>query len=114
MVLVAERPDREVDRRHTPILTRLRLGVFDRPARVPVFLRELRGLVLPVGGNLAFLDRLLLFDRLRCLGVATIVATPIWPLIEALPRPSGRVLLSLYLSRMKKSACRLSCKRPSR
>jgi hypothetical protein len=63
MVLVAERRDREVDRRHTPILTRLRLGVFDRPARIPVFLRELRRLVLPVGGNLAFLDRLLLFDR---------------------------------------------------
>ena len=89
VVLVAERRDREVDRRHYPILARLRLGVFDRPARIPVFLRELRRLVLPVGGNVAFLDRLLLFDRVALgLGVATIVASTIWPLIAR--KPSDR------------------------
>ena len=68
MVLVAERQDREVDRRHTPILARLRPGVLTVQRGIPVFLRELRRHVLPVGGNVAFLDRLLLFDRVALFG----------------------------------------------
>jgi len=68
VIFVAERRDRQVDRRQAAVLARRGLGVFNRPARVAVLLRELRRLVPPVVGDAAFLDRGLLLDRIALLG----------------------------------------------
>ena len=65
VVLVAEGRDREVDRRHRSVRLRLRLGELHRPTRVTILLPQLGRRVLPARGDLAGLDRPLLF-----LGVA--------------------------------------------
>src|SRR5208283_5377328 len=68
MVLVAESRNGKIDRRHGAIGPRFRFGVFYRPARVAVLLRELGRLVLPVVRNAAFLDRALFLNRITLLG----------------------------------------------
>ena len=68
MVLVTERRDGEIDRRNRSVFPHLGFRVFDRPARIAILLRELLRLVLPVVGNAAVLDRLLLLDRVALLG----------------------------------------------
>ncbi len=68
MVLVSEGGDGEIDRRNRAVVPHFGFRVFDRPARIAIFLRELRRLVLPALWNAAVLDRLLLVVRIALLG----------------------------------------------
>lgn len=56
VVLVAERRDGQVHGRHGSVISRLRFGELERPARVPVVVTELRRRVLPVLRNVSGLD----------------------------------------------------------
>src|SRR6516164_10575277 len=63
VVLIAEHRDREIAGRRRAVLLRFGLGKLHRPARVTILLAQLGRLRLPILGNTAFLDRLLLLDR---------------------------------------------------
>src|SRR5271154_3440493 len=67
MVLVAESRDRQIDALR-PVLGRFGFRVFDRPARVAILLAQFGGVALPVLGNAAFLDVLLLGLGVALLG----------------------------------------------
>jgi len=84
VLLVAESGDGDVDPERF-ILRWLGFRIFDRPARLAVFLREFGRLLLSILGNTPFLDRLFPLSVLRCLGVATIVASTICSLIAKKP-----------------------------
>jgi hypothetical protein len=84
VIFVTEGRDREINAR-CAIRARLSFGVFDRPARIAVLLPQLGRLACPRCRDAAFFDVTLSPSVLRCLGVAMIEASMIWPLIARKP-----------------------------
>ena len=78
MVLVAEHRDGDVDALRA-VRRRLGLGVFHRPARVAVLLRQLGGLRAQASGMRPSFSARFSSSVLRCFGAATTVASTICP-----------------------------------
>jgi hypothetical protein len=78
MVLVAKDGDRKIDAL-CAIFCRLGLGELDRPPRVAVLLAQFGGFDFPVLWDAASLIAFVSASALRCLGIATIVASMILP-----------------------------------
>ena len=90
MVLIDERRDGVVDRRKRSVLVGLGFCMFDRSARIPVFLGETCPVLLPVIGNAPLLEGLFFLNRVALLGRCN-------DLIPKAPRPDSRGIPSRSL-----------------